>query len=265
MMDRTTLLELIPAYAVDALDAEERQAVQAFLERDPEAQALLADYEAITAMLPLAAPMRPAPAHLHNDLRSRLASRKTETTPAPIQEEKPAPVILPKVEKPASTRPLAAWLIAAAVLAVAIVGGFLLVRNQTPTMSPEMAEAKALYDTLDADNTSIHYEVTSAENLTAQGELVVSADGTNSVLRIASLPKLEEEQSYQLWVATWEGVNSWGVYHWPTGHGPYYLRITVPVEELVRIGMTIEPYDGSPLGNQPSGEPIFGIQVASAQ
>jgi anti-sigma-K factor RskA len=300
MMDRNTLLELIPAYAVDALDAEERQAVEALLERDPEAQALLADYEAITAMLPLAAPMRPAPSHLNNDLRSRLAARKingsadvtqsdssqpspqpsperfagrgglaaqSDNTPLSAARSDSTPLkVLPKAEKPGRTSPIAAWLVAAAaVLAVAIVGGFLLLRNQTPPMNPDMAAAKAIYDELEADSSSIRYEVTAAENLSVQGELLVSADGTDSVLRIASLPQIETEQSYQLWVATGEGLDSWGVYHWPTGHGPYYLRITVPVEELVRIGMTIEPYDGSPLGNQPSGEPVFGIQVASAQ
>jgi anti-sigma-K factor RskA len=288
MMDRNTLLELIPAYAVDALDADERQAVEAFIQSDPEAQAILADYEAITAMMSLAAPVRQAPAHLQGDLRSRLAARKTNHQPSLASTESssaaqsdstpssaaqsdstpPAPQlkVLPKEEKPSRVIPLAAWMVAAAaVVAVAIVGGFLLFRPTTPEMSPIMLEAKASYDEIVADSSFVRYEVTAAENTSVEGELVVSADGSDAVLRIASLPQIESEQSYQLWVVTGEAPDSFGVYHWPTGHGPYYLKIDVPVEELQRLGMTIEPYEGSPHEHQPTGPSIFGIQVASAE
>jgi len=273
-MDRETLLELIPAYAVDALDADERDAVAAFIERDPEARAILADYEAITAMLPMVAPMRPAPAHLQSDLRSRLAARKQVSSPAPIIEAKPAPKLLPKEEKPSQTSPakeekalratpIAVWLLsAAAVLALVLVGAFILLRPQVPSMSPEMAAAKAEYEAIVAEANHIRYDVTAEENLNVEGELVVSAAGGNAILRIASLPQLTEEQSYQLWLASEGAINSGGVFHWPTGHGPYYVRIRTPLEELVRIGMTIEPRDGS---EQPEGERIFGVVVASAR
>jgi anti-sigma-K factor RskA len=235
-------------------------------------------------MMSLAAPVRPAPAHLQGDLRSRLAARKTNNQ-SDTRDEKPASAqsdstplsaarsdstplsltVLPKEEKPSRVMPLAAWMVAAAaVVAVAIVGGFLLLRPQTPTMSPEMAEAKAKYDAIVADASSVRYEVNAAENTSVEGELVVSADGSDAVLRIASLPQIESEQSYQLWVVTGEAPDSFGVYHWPTGHGPYYLKIDVPIEELQRLGMTVEPYDGSPHEHQPTGDSIFGIQVASA-
>jgi anti-sigma-K factor RskA len=258
MMDRKTLLELIPAYAVDALDADEREAVAAFIERDPEAKAIFADYEAISAMLPLAAPMRPAPSHLQDDLRKRLAARKT-TTP----EERPAPQLLPKaeksVEKPSRMIPLAAWFVAAAaVIAVVIVGGFLLFR----TPSDEMAVARALYNEIVAQPDFVSYQVSAAEGLTVEGELVVSANGRDAVLRIASLPQLSEEQSYQLWTATDGAVDSAGIYHWPTGHGPYFVKIERQIDELVRLGMTIEPFDGS---EQPAGDRIFEVLVASAR
>jgi anti-sigma-K factor RskA len=291
MMDRNTLLELIPAYAVDAMDADERQAVEAFIQSDPEAQAILADYQAITEMMSLAAPVRQAPTHLQSDLKSRLAARKTNhqpstksssaaqsgstplsaaqsdsTPPASKTIESPSLKVLPKEEKPSRLIPMAAWMVAAAaVVAVAIVGGFLLFRPAPFEMSEIMREAKASYDTIVADASFVRYEVTAAENTSVEGELVVSADGSDAVLRIASLPQIESEQSYQLWVVTGDAPDSFGVYHWPTGHGPYYLKIDVPVEELQRLGMTIEPYDGSPHEHQPTGPSIFGIQVASAE
>lgn len=267
-MDRKTLLDLIPAYAVDALDADERQAVADFVQRDPEAQAMLADYEAISAVLPLAAPMRPAPAHLQSDLRQRLAMRKTES-PAPTQvEERPAPKVLekpeqPKQEKPSKIVPIAAWLVsAAAVFAVVIVGAFLLLRNQDTNMSPEMAAAKALFEEIAADSNAQRFDVSSAEAFSVEGELVVAADGSSAVLRIASLPQLGTEQAYQLWLASDGVVDSGGVFHWPTGHGPYYLKIDKPIDELIRIGMTIEPFDGSP---SPTGTSLFAVQVAQAR
>src|SRR5262245_35245263 len=94
-MDRNTLLDLIPAYALGALDADERAEVDAFLATDDEARTLLAEYQAFTDSLVFSVPARPAPAHLNADLRQRLATSRpqpTATVPKSESELVPPPV-----------------------------------------------------------------------------------------------------------------------------------------------------------------------------
>ena len=57
-MTRDDLLELIPAYALDALDTDERAEVDSLLTSDAEAQQLLADYEAVASALVFHVPER---------------------------------------------------------------------------------------------------------------------------------------------------------------------------------------------------------------
>ncbi|MEP6988838.1 MAG: hypothetical protein ABI970_24770, partial [Chloroflexota bacterium] len=76
MMDRNELLDLIPAYALEALEPDEKQQVEALLKTDVEAQQLLAEYQDITNNLILATPARRAPVHLQDDLRKRLAANR---------------------------------------------------------------------------------------------------------------------------------------------------------------------------------------------
>ena len=71
---REELLNLIPAYAIGALDEQERIDFEAWLQTDPEAQAILADYQIVADHLVALAPLRPAPAHLQADLRQRLTA-----------------------------------------------------------------------------------------------------------------------------------------------------------------------------------------------
>ena len=75
-MNRDELLELIPAYALDALNEEERIELEAFLKEDAEAQALLADYQAMTSAFVFDVPERSAPVHLGADLANRLKARQ---------------------------------------------------------------------------------------------------------------------------------------------------------------------------------------------
>jgi len=97
-MDRNDLLDLIPAYALGALDAEERAAVETLLATDAEAQQLLAEYQGVAETLMLTAPARPAPAHLQADLKARLAAQRESTTGKTGAREA-APTARPTLQK----------------------------------------------------------------------------------------------------------------------------------------------------------------------
>jgi uncharacterized protein (TIGR03083 family) len=78
MMDDTTARELLGAYALDACDDEEVGAVEALLERDPEAQAEADDLRNVATLLGSTQAVTPSPA-----LRDALLARARRVRPAP--------------------------------------------------------------------------------------------------------------------------------------------------------------------------------------
>lgn len=70
-MDQDKLQELIAGYSLNALEGDEYTEVKGLLERDPEAQSLLAEFENITAALALTAPPVEMPAGSLNRLRQK--------------------------------------------------------------------------------------------------------------------------------------------------------------------------------------------------
>src|SRR5258705_850827 len=158
MMDRNELLDLIPAYALEALEPDEKLQVETLLKTDAEAQQILADYQDITNNLVLATPARRAPAHLQDDLRKRLAAnRPTQVTPA-----------LPKLNQ---RRRIAVWMpLLAAAAIIAIVFGVRAYLNRNP--------AQDLYNQIVAMPGHKTMPIPGADGTTPIGEMVASPDGS---------------------------------------------------------------------------------------
>lgn len=253
-MKRNELLELIPAYVLGALDDDERTRVEALIETDLEAQELMTDYQSIAALMPLATPLQPAPPHLKGDLRQRLANPQIspdtsqETVSQPLQiVAKRYRVFIPLV----------------AALFVLVIGGLLFVNRPAPEEEPP---GLVLYREITRQIGFQRYEVVPTETVDTTGELVVSADGTQAVLRIAQLPDIEQDQRYQLWMIGEEAVESGGLFYWPTGHGPYYIIMPLDgsIEQYNRFGMSVEPENGSPFPDAPSGMRLFSVLLGEA-
>lgn len=254
-MNREELLELIPAYALDALEDDERTMLEALLENDIEAQKLLADYEVISSILPLATPVHAAPSHLKSDLQERLAKR---------QKANKIIKAAPSSAKKSLSSQYRLFISSAAALIVMFLGIFAYIKqNPEATREPK---GLILYNEILAQSNYQKYEVTPTGAKNATGELVVSTDGSEAVLVIAQLPDLQEGQRYQLWLAREGNIESGGLYYWPTGQGPYYVVVPLdqPFREYIRFGMSIEPEAGSPLVNAPSGVGLFSVTVAQA-
>lgn len=251
-MTREDLLNLIPAYAIGALDDDEQIALENLLQTDAEAQERLQDYTAIADILTFAVPERPAPAHLKADLKARLAAR-----PKIVPKDTPVQNITPS-KSPGLLSFTSVAIASAAILLLVL--GFWFVMTQ---LEPQLAPNEGLFNEIVAQANIDRFAVAPVSADDASGELVVASGGEQSVLRIASLPDISEDQSYQLWVITGDTVQSIGIFHWTTGHGPYFVPIQQPITEIGTIAMTIEPFEGSPLGNEPTGDILFGVEVAS--
>ncbi len=241
-MDRSELLDLIPAYALEALEPDEKLEVEALLKVDAEARKILAEYQDITSNLILATPAKFAPSHLQADLRKRLAANR------PIS----APVISSAQSRP-SRRRINVWLpLLAAAAIVAIVFGAISYLNRNPAQNA-YNEIVAMPDHLtmpipDKDGNPI-------------GEMVASADGTKAVIRMTRMPALQSDRTFQLWLIDDSGAHSGGLFPFTQPDSNYY--VVVPLQKNVMdykaFGVSVEPATGS---QTPSTTPIVVISTA---
>lgn len=241
-MDRNELFDLIPAYALGALDPEEQAAVETLLQGDAEAQRELVLYQDISRALVLATPARRAPVHLGDDLRRRLAAERTATAPVTTQKQRPA-------------RRVNIWaslLAAAAVLAVVIAGTLLLNGRDPGEQLYAQIVAQAGFQQVTIENSAV-----------ASGDIVVSPDGQQAVIRLTRLPQLEAAQTFQLWLIDAAGAQSGGLFPFSNPQATYYM--VVPLEKSAgqydAFGVSVEPEGGSPLFTAPSTAPIFAVST----
>lgn len=255
-MNRQDLLDLIPAYALGALDddAEAKDALQQLLLTDEEAQAQLREYEAITELLTLGVPERQPPASLRASLQDRLAARRDATpeTSVPVAtapDSKPAPAT-----KSASVMPFPVWAWAAAAVFIMVIGlGIILTQTETPI---QLTAGEQRYNELADQGDATRFT-------TEQGDLLIAADGTGAVLRIADLTDRTDEQSYQLWLIGEEQIQSAGVFNWTNGNEPYFVTLEQPLSDIGTVAISLEPQGGSPLEDAPSGEVLFAVELAN--
>lgn len=255
-MDRDTLLNLIPAYTLGALDPDDRAAVETWLASDPEAQALLVEYQAVADQLNVMIPLHQAPAHLEADLRQRLTG---ERPPAVVVRSTRVPAPRPAISRRRNLRWLRLALPLAALL-ILVIAGTIYVWQQ-PDESLTDAE---LYKQIIAQEDSQKLELIPVENQgDASAALAVSPNGTQAVICFWSLPELASDQTYQLWLLDDEGtLRSGGVFQ---SEAPEDTYVRVPLDASISFyqafGVSIEPSGGSPLEDQPSGPRVFRVEL----
>ncbi len=241
-MERSEILDLIPAYALEALEPDEKREVEALLKTDAEAQQILAEYQDITNNLILATPARKAPAHLQDDLRKRLSANR----PIPTQAA-------PSVPSRTSRRRIAIWvpLLAAAAILIIIFGVISYLNRD---------KAKELYDKIVA---MPDHKTMTIPDVTGNpvGEMVASADGSQAVIRMTKMPVLQSDREFQLWLIDDSGAKSGGVF--PSRESDSVYFVSVPLEKSVldykAFGVSDEPSGGS---QAPSTTPIVVISTA---
>lgn len=243
-MDRSELLDLIPAYALEALEPDEKRQVEALLMTDAEAQQLLAEYQDITTHLILATPARRAPAHLQSDLRQRLAANRPQ-----VQSVAPSAAARP------TRRRVSIWVpLLAAAAVIAIVFGAAAYLNRNP--------AEDLYNKIKAMPGYKTMPIPSSDPNAPAGEMVASPDGTQAVIRITRMPTLQSDRTFQLWLINDNGPQSGGLFSFKQPDATYY--VVVPLEsrnvmDYKAYGVSVEPSGGS---KAPSTTPIVVISTS---
>ncbi len=222
-MNDQDISDLIAAYALNTLSAEERAQVEGLLARSAEAQALLHSYERMFGGLGALTTQRSVPEGAVERFRARLAAES-----APKSHPLPPPKRRPPL-----------WIAFAAAALLIIALGLLVVF--TPQTDP-------IVEILGNPN-AVRVELTPQAEVAGTIRFVALPNTDQGVL-VADLPAPAADQQYQLWFITAEGIRSGGVLE-----GDQPLRVAVPDPSMsYTLGITLEPRGGS---QQPTSAPLF--------
>lgn len=239
--------ELLGAYALDAVDADEARLVEAHLVDCPRCRAEVAEHREVAALL-TSGSTEPVP----DGVWDRIAADLGDTPP-------PVPIEVAFGQRQAKrtaarlrpTRILAGLAAAAAILVVALMAGVLVnQRSQIDELEGDLAGASqqdtvvALLEDPGTQVVSLH-----SEDGVAEARAVVGADG-DSLLLAAGLPDLPQGRTYQLWGLPdgRESMVSLGVLGSHPDESEFHVE-----GAITTLAITEEPGGGS---TQPSSDPL---------
>ncbi|HFD39493.1 MAG TPA: hypothetical protein ENJ31_06555 [Anaerolineae bacterium] len=238
MSNDSHVTDLLAAYALGSLDAEEAAQVAGHLSDCPLCRAELAAFEAVADHLALAAPEATPPPALKRRILGQIQTPRREPVGQPRRTwwQRLAdrfPGVSP------------AWGAVSLVLAALLILSNVWWWQRTsrrPTEGPGKMQIVALVGTEAAPE--------------AEGTLVISEDGEYGALVVDGLPPLDAAHQYQLWLIHDEQRTSGGVFSVnPEGYGTLWISSPDPLSSYSAFGITVEPAGGSP---GPTGDKVLG-------
>lgn len=265
-MTRDEARELLGAYALGAVDADERAEIERHLLDDPEARAELHALQLGAAWLERSAE-RPSPEvwgaiagrrdasdaahHLDLDARSRAGIRWGTGPPEHADRPaSPAPPPRPAPPRRAHRTGRTALAIAAAIAVVAVVGGGI----RTLVGGEGVVDRQALADAIASAPGAESVTLTDADG--AETVVMVLLPDGSGLVTDAGLPDLSAARTYQLWAITDDGPQSVAV----LGPEPGLRAVNVPTSATA-LAVTAEPRGGSP---EPTGRVVARTRIAPA-
>lgn len=240
------LRDLLGAYALDAVDDDERDAVERHLATCADCRAEVDQHLSVAAMLAQAD--TPVPDNLWDRVRAGITEHESE--PAPVVEL-------------ASRRRLLPFLSAAAVTVLVTLVGVQTVRLEQTRDDLELSSARLAaieeafesgdYQALVALASETPGAVTVALSGDAgEGSVTILPDGTGYVTG-ADLPPLTDDQTYQLWAVVDGEVISAGILGAQPGVSPFH----VDPDRLEGLVLTAEVAGGVAVSEQPAAAAWF--------
>ncbi len=241
------ILDLLAAYALDALEPAEVAQVAALLAERPELRDTLAELRETVNRLPYALPEADPPPELRQRVLDRATGRAQPAHPA-------APAALAGRAR--------GWLLAlgglAAVALIAAVIGWVQLAGAHAELARARTQQQQQLEILARADTIARLK---GDTGSSNGTLLRAADG-RAVLT-AELPPLQSGRVYQLWVI--QGQNSpvsAGTFTVDQqGHGLLTLSSSGQAPAAATVAVTDEPFPGS---QQPTTTPLIVGQVPSA-
>ena len=235
------------AYAVDALDVDERAAFERHLETCPTCTDEVRELRATAAVLGAAEATTP-PARLRESVLAQV-----RTTPQQLREQDPSSAgVVPLRAR--SSRLLA---VAAAVLAFALVGvaTWGIAAHQTSArLTAQAAQVSSVLTAADATTS------TGAVGTGGRGTVVTSASQGASVFVGSGLSEPGADKTYQLWYIDASGsARSAGTFR-PASDGSVVTPLEGEPRTATTVGLTVEPAGGSAA---PTTTPVLAVPVTA--
>lgn len=238
-MEHNDVFELIPAYALGALDEAELHAVEMHLAGCTACRAELAVYEDVADQLALAVPQVEPPAALHERLMARVERPVSAAVPARAGFGARLGALVQALAP--------VWAPVSLLLILLLAASNLLLWQQV-----RQAEAPP------PEPVSVYLGGTEAAP-GAAGFIIFEPGSADALLVTYHLPALEASQQYQLWLIYDGERDSGGVFS-VSKNGNAVIRLTAgrPVAEYSAVGVTVEPAGGSP---GPTGDRVLGGEL----
>ena len=239
---------LLAAYALDALEIDEKHQVELHLNSCVSCQKALSDYQVINDELMLSVPPVQPPNRLRAKLLAQTAPKSKRMGFIERLRYNPSKLIS----------------ISVVVVILVLVGlniNFLYSTNQLLTSQEELARQNQVNQTAFALLTYPDSQVAIIDDGEIYGTLIYDPDGQVAVLNIWGLESLPVGQDYQVWLIEPDQTRiSGGVFQSSDQSEYVTIMIESPnsLENFSGMGVTIEPEGGSP---GPTGPRIFGVEL----
>jgi anti-sigma-K factor RskA len=242
MPDEAHVFDLLPAYALGALDEDDADQVASHLAGCALCRAELGSFEAVVEQLASSVPAASPPPNLKRRLMDRVHSLR------PAQPARPL-----AARPPLMQRLLPVWGAVSLLLIVALAAANLLLWQR-------ISNLEVLTGPLGMRAVALHNNAEAAPQ--ASGFVIISADGQNGVLVVDALPVLDPAQQYQAWLMR-DGQSTPGPAFSVDESGYRGARIEAPESLLsyTEILITIEPVEGA--GAIPTGEQVLNGSLHS--
>ena len=226
----THVFELLPAYALDCLDEDDKIQVSEHLAACPVCQAELRAYQDVADFLTLASPDAVPSGELKHRLMNLIAA------PAPTKLSLPQAAQRQSLANFRWPTRLVWGLIGLFLILVFLLSGLWLWQQASQEEAPPQSE---IMQTIPLSGT----EVAPA----ASGLIVVSLNGQHGTLVVDRLPIIDAEQQYQLWLVHDGHRDSGAVFSVDKdGYGSVWVSSPEPLSSYSTFEVTIEPAGGSP-------------------
>ena len=261
-MDNRQIEELLGFYALDALNDEEKELVEAYLKGRPEARQQVEEMGRAVSALPYGvSSVEPSP-RSKEALMARVAADQRATSSTRNQPSRPRGMRLGNIFQAFSM----GVAIVAIVWAVILNTQFTQLRNEVSTLRKAVvAQANSLEQinqSVDQINAKLPQATPSAVMTIslkgtdvqpqAQGQLIVDPNSESAVLVIAGLDQLEAGKTYQVWLIDGGTPVSAGLLTVDeNGQGLFIVTSEAAIGSFNALGISIEPEGGSP---QPTGD-----------
>jgi anti-sigma-K factor RskA len=274
-LDDNQARELLPLYALGALEPEDMLRMESYLEQHAELRRSLAEVEEALRFLSYAAPEAPLPPEARRQLIERVRADVAGDTPAPAPPLARPVAAAVQADRPARRLPRliglpARWLAAAACLLLLSLAGLGLyvgrLQARVDALVAEVAQLRAetsdlrqttdaLRDQVRGDQQQLALLASSQRTLPLVGLAAPEARGTfyvddaqgEGVLVVSGLDPLGEQQTYQLWLVQNGTPISVGLLEVRPGE-PTVTTVSVPAaaQGFVAFDVSVEPTGGSP-------------------